>query len=90
MLKATESILCDLSSESTERVSQLFAWLDFRTFDSSVKVKVFIFRSSRSEGVFEDIFSYFSSKPYVVTPYLNRLVETVQMRGHDICFFMQN
>ena len=25
-------------------------------------------------------FSYFSSKSYVVTPHLNRLVETVQMR----------
>ena len=32
-------------------------------------------RSSRYEGVFDDNFSYFSSKPYVVTPYLNRLVE---------------
>ena len=30
-------------------------------------------------------FSYFSSKPYVVTPHLNRLVQTVQMRGHNIC-----
>ena len=32
------------------------------------------------------IFFYFSSKPYVVTPHLNRLNETVQMRGHNICF----
>ena len=31
-------------------------------------------------------FSYFSSKPHVVTPHLNRLVEMVQMRGHHICF----
>ena len=31
-------------------------------------------------------FSYFSLKPYVVTPHLNRLVETVQMRGHNISF----
>ena len=30
---------------------------------------------------------YFSSKPYVVTPHLNRLAETVQMRGHNICFY---
>ena len=36
--------------------------------------------------IIEDKFSYFSMKPYVVTPYLNRLVETVQMRGHIICF----
>ena len=35
------------------------------------------------------IFSYFSSKPYDVTPHLNRLIETVQMSGHNICF-MQN
>ena len=34
----------------------------------------------------KDNFSYFSSKPYVVTPYLNRLNETVQMRGHNIWF----
>ena len=38
------------------------------------------------EGVLDDNFSYFSSKPYVVTPHLNRLVETVKMRGHNICF----
>ena len=31
------------------------------------------------EGVFDDIFSYFSLKPYVVTPHLNRLVKTVHM-----------
>ena len=28
----------------------------------------------------------FSMKPYVVTSHQNRLVETVQMRGHIICF----
>ena len=39
------------------------------------------------EGVFDDHFSYFSSKPYVVTPYLNRLVETVQVKGHNVCFY---
>ena len=33
-----------------------------------------------------DNFSYFSMKPYVVTPHLNRLKETVQIRGHNICF----
>ena len=35
---------------------------------------------------FDDNFSYFSSKPYVVTPHLNRLVETAHMRGRNICF----
>ena len=25
-------------------------------------------------------------KPYVVTPHLNRLYETVQLKGHNICF----
>ena len=34
------------------------------------------------------IFFYFSSKPYNVTPHLNRLVETVQMRGNNICFYV--
>ena len=37
--------------------------------------------------IFEDNFSYFSSKPYVVTPHLNRLHETVQMRYHNIRFY---
>ena len=35
------------------------------------------------------IFSYFSSKPYVVTPHLNRLNETVQMKGHTICLYAE-
>ena len=30
--------------------------------------------------IIEDNFSYFSLKPYVVTPHLNRLVKTGQMR----------
>ena len=38
--------------------------------------------------IVQDIFSYFPVKPYVVTPHLNRLVETVQLRSqcHNICF----
>ena len=36
--------------------------------------------------IIRDTFSYFSLKLYVVTPHLNCLVETVQMRGHNICF----
>ena len=46
-------------------------------------------KSSREEGVFDDNFSYFSSKPYVVTPHLNRLIESVQMRGHNLCFYAE-
>ena len=32
----------------------------------------------------KDNFSYFSLKPYVVTPHLNHLVERVRMRGRNI------
>ena len=41
------------------------------------------------KGEFDDNISYFSWKPYVVTPHLNRLVETVQMRGHNISFYSE-
>ena len=34
------------------------------------------------------VFSYFSLKQYVVTPHLNYLDETLQMRGHNICFYV--
>ena len=33
-----------------------------------------------------DFFSCILHKEYVVTPHLNRLDETVQMRGHNIWF----
>ena len=36
--------------------------------------------------ILQDNFSYFSEKLYVVTPHLNRLNETVQMRGNKIGF----
>ena len=36
--------------------------------------------------VIRDNFCYFCIKTYVVTPYLNHLVETVQNRGHNIWF----
>ena len=39
--------------------------------------------------IIEDNFSYFSLKPYVVTPHLNHLDKTVQMRGHNICFYAE-
>ena len=32
---------------------------------------------------------YFSLKLYVVTPYLNHLIEMVQKRGHNICFYAE-
>ena len=38
---------------------------------------------------FDDNFSHFSSKPYVVTSHLNCLVEMVQMRGHNMCFYAE-
>ena len=31
-------------------------------------------------------FPYFSIKAYVVTPHQNCLIETVLMRGHNMCF----
>ena len=39
--------------------------------------------------IIEDNFSYFSLKPYIVTPHLNHLDETVQMRGHNLCFYAE-
>ena len=39
--------------------------------------------------MFDDNFTYFSSKPYVVTTHLNRLIKAVQMRGHNICFYAE-
>ena len=41
------------------------------------------------ERVFDDNFSYFSWKPYILTPHLNRLDKTVQMRGQNICFYAE-
>ena len=39
--------------------------------------------------VFDDNSSYVILKLYVVTPHLNCLVETVQMRGHNVCFYVE-
>ena len=36
--------------------------------------------------IIQDNFFYFSMKPYVVTPHLNRLGETVHMMGRNIRF----
>ena len=48
-----------------------------------------LYQSSRQERVLCDNVSYFSSKPYVVNPHLNCLVETFQMRGHIICLYAE-
>ena len=37
----------------------------------------------------DEIFFYMSLKPYVVTPHLNSLVETAQIRGQNICFYAE-
>ena len=34
-------------------------------------------------------FFYFSSKPYVETPHLNRLIETVQIKGQKIWSYVE-
>ena len=36
--------------------------------------------------IVRDNFCLFCIKIYVVSPHLNRLIETVQMRGHNIWF----
>ena len=36
--------------------------------------------------IIRDDFSYFTRKPYVVTPHLNCLIEMVQRMGHNIRF----
>ena len=46
-------------------------------------------RALDKRGVFDDNFSYFSWKSYVVTPHLNRLVEMVQIRGHNKWFYAE-
>ena len=37
--------------------------------------------------IIRDNFGQFCIKTYIMTLYLNRLVETVQMRGHIISFW---
>ena len=37
-------------------------------------------------SIVRDNFCHFCTKTYVVIPHLNRLDETVQMMGHNICF----
>ena len=76
-----QSLHCANGQESAGIISE---WSD-RMLSLYLSVQ----QGCRYEGEFDDNFSYFSSKPYAVTPYLNRLVETVQMRGHSICFYVE-
>ena len=39
--------------------------------------------------IIEGYFSYLSFKPYFVALHLNRLVETVQIRGYNICIYAE-
>ena len=59
-------------------------------FQYNIYQNLIFSQTSRLECVFDDnrsiVFSYFSFKLYVVTPHLNRVIETVQMRGHKIFF----
>ena len=34
-------------------------------------------------------FFLFLIEPYIVTPHLNRLDETVKMKGHNVCFYVE-
>ena len=61
----------------------------YKNLDMSCKMDLDLLQRSRQEGVFDDNFSSFSSKPYVMTPHQNHLSETVQMRGHNICFYAE-
>ena len=39
--------------------------------------------------IIRDNFCYFCTKTYVMIPHLNRLDKTVQMKGHNICFYAE-
>ena len=39
--------------------------------------------------IIRDNFCQFFTKTYVMTPYLNRLIASAQMRGHNIWFQME-
>ena len=49
---------------------------------------IMVFRALDKEYllIIRDIFCKFCIKTYVMTPHLNRVGETVQMRGHNIWF----
>ena len=58
-------------------------------YDSKTSMKRLVFRALGKREflvIIAENFCKFCIKPYFVTPHLNRLVETVQMRGHNIWF----
>ena len=55
-------------------------------FQKCPKIDVHIYRAlDKSEYLIINC-ENFSMKPYVVTPHLNRLTETVQIKGYNIWF----
>ena len=48
-----------------------------------------MFQIRRGTGIILDNYSYFSIKTYFMTHHYNRLIETVLMRGHNICFCLE-
>ena len=70
----------------------IFVWVSswsFRTNDYSEIPVAYKYRALDKTEHLVIIFSSFFSKLYVVTPHLNCLVETVQMRDHNICFYAE-
>ena len=66
--------------------------LNYNKNNTYVSEDSVIFRAVVKRGylmIINDNFSYFSLKPYVMTPHLNPLKETVQMRGHNIHFYAE-
>ena len=62
-------------------------WPVLQSNERPIKKFIIIEISALDKREYLIFYSYFSSKPYVVTPHLNRLIETVQMRDHKICFY---
>ena len=64
----------------------MYVVIHIRIVSFSLKYKD---RALDKREYFDDNFSYFSSKPYVVTLHVNHLVKAVQMRGHNIWFYSE-
>ena len=68
--------------------------LPLLAYDTVLQNCIFFFSEETSRAVVKreylmiirDNFCQLCMKPYDVTPHLNRLVETVQLRGHNIWF----
>ena len=46
-------------------------------------------RALDKREIYDDFLSSFSLKPYDMTPHLNSLIETFQMRDHKVCFYAE-